>query len=164
MQKMAQLLCVGALAASVALPAAAQVEKSQEAALTARGEYLVKLGGCNDCHTDGFAASDAKTPMKDWLTGSALGFNGPWGTTYATNLRLLVHGMSEAQWLEELRTMNPKPPMPWWALKWMTQDDQRAVYAFIHSLGPAGQATPNDLPPGATPTTPVVAWPGAPPK
>ncbi len=135
---MNQLLCGCALAATMALPAVAQVEKPQEAAWTARGEYLVKLGGCNDCHTDGFAASNAETPMKDWLMGSGLGFSGPWGTTYATNLRLLVHGMSEAQWLEEIRTMNPKPPMPWWALKWMTQDDQRAVYML--SIRSARQA------------------------
>lgn len=140
------------------------VPAQQNAALVARGSYLVKLGGCNDCHTDGFAESAAKTPQKNWLEGSPLGFHGPWGTTYAVNLRLLIHGMSEAQWLEEVRTMHPKPPMPEWALKWMTTNDRRAVYAFVRSLGPAGKPAPDDLPPGATPKTPVVSWPMPPTK
>lgn len=65
--------------------------------------------------------------------------------------------MTEAQWLEEVRTMRPKPPMPWWALRWMTPEDQSALYAFIHALGPAGNPAPADLPPGAAPRTPVVS-------
>jgi|GEM_PF-4118607 hypothetical protein len=32
------------------------------AALVERGRYLIEIGGCNDCHTDGFAEADAKTP------------------------------------------------------------------------------------------------------
>lgn len=47
----------------------------------ARGKYLLYLGSCNDCHTDGFAASDGKLPEKEWLLGGPLGFNGPWGTS-----------------------------------------------------------------------------------
>lgn len=163
--KVAAFCCAAALAAGfpfcTAAPAAGA--SGQDAGLVARGRYLVKLGGCNDCHTDGFTAADAKTPEKDWLEGSRLGWHGPWGTTYSVNLRLLVHGMTEAQWLEEVRTMRPKPPMPWWSLRWMTPEDQRAVYAFIRYLGPAGSPAPDDLPPGAAPSGPAVSFP-MPPK
>ena len=48
----------------------------------ARGRYLVQIGGCNDCHTPGYAMSGGKVPEKQWLTGDAVGWNGPWGTTY----------------------------------------------------------------------------------
>ena len=151
------LLAIGM--ALCALPACAQ-----NAAQIARGRYLIKIGGCNDCHTDGFAQSDAKTPEKDWLEGSALGFYGPWGTTYATNLRLLIGDMTEAQWLELVRTTQSNPPMPWWALRWMTPQNQQAVYAYIRSLGPAGKETPQDLPPGVSPPPPVLSWPMPPAK
>ncbi|MGH7110620.1 MAG: hypothetical protein ACREFK_09335 [Stellaceae bacterium] len=132
---------------------------AQNAARIARGRYLVKLGGCNDCHTDGFTESNAKVPERDWLEGSALGWHGPWGTTYPVNLRLLVGSMSEGQWLEYLRTMQPKPPMPWWALRWMTPQDQRAVYVYIRHLGPTGKKAPADLPPGVSPLPPFVSFP-----
>ena len=57
----------------------------------ARGRYLVKLGSCNDCHTADYAPHDGKVPESQWLLGGgSLGFNGPWGTTYAPNLRLTM--------------------------------------------------------------------------
>jgi hypothetical protein len=132
---------------------------AQNAAQIARGRYLIKLGGCNDCHTDAFAESNAKVPEQKWLEGSVLGWYGPWGTTYPVNLRLLVQGMTEAQWLEHLRTMQPKPPMPWWSLRWMTPQDQRAVYVYIRHLGPAGKNAPTALPPGVSPPPPFVSFP-----
>ena len=52
------------------------------------GSYLVTVGGCNDCHTAGYAESAGEVPESDWLQGDSLGWQGPWGTTYATNLRL----------------------------------------------------------------------------
>ena len=49
--------------------------------MTARGKYVVTIGGCNDCHTPGYAEKEGKVPEKDWLTGDILGWRGPWGTT-----------------------------------------------------------------------------------
>ena len=76
-----------------------------------RGRYLVRISGCNDCHTPGYPESGGKTPEKLWLTGSPLGWRGPWGTTYASNLRLVMHNMTEAQWLKHAR-VEWRPPMP----------------------------------------------------
>ena len=46
----------------------------------ARGRYLSLVGGCNDCHTSGFAPSGGKVPEDKWLLGEGvLGFRGPWG-------------------------------------------------------------------------------------
>ena len=69
-----------------------------------RGRYLVQIAGCNDCHTPGYPESAGKVDEKLWLTGSPLGWRGPWGTTYATNLRLVAQTMTEAQWLKRARS------------------------------------------------------------
>jgi mono/diheme cytochrome c family protein len=45
------------------------------------GRYLVQTSGCNDCHTPGYMQHDGKVPEAEWLTGDAMGWQGPWGTT-----------------------------------------------------------------------------------
>ena len=124
------------------------------------GRYLVKIGGCNDCHTPAYGMKAGNVPEKDWLTGDAVGWQGPWGTTYATNLRLLFAGMSEKQWLDHARTMQSRPPMPWFVLRQMHEGDLKAIHAYIRSLGPAGQASPAALPPGQAANGPVIRFPG----
>ena len=116
----------------------------------ARGMYLLRIAGCNDCHTPGYAENGGVAPTSAWLTGSPVGFRGPWGTTYATNLRLVMARMSEAQWLQRAR-QPMRPPMPWFALRDMSNDDLRAIFAAVRQLGPAGQATPTFVPPGQMP-------------
>lgn len=125
-----------------------------------RGRYLVKVTGCNDCHTAGYAQSAGKVPEKDWLQGEHLGWQGPWGTTYATNLRLHFSQLSEAQWLQQARSMQARPPMPWFALRDMKESDLKAIYAFIKAAGPAGQPAPAYVPPGQPVQGPVVKFPG----
>lgn len=115
-----------------------------------RGRYLIKIGGCNDCHTAGYLERGMGVPEKEWLTGS-LGFNGAWGTSYPANLRLSVQSADEDGWVSAMRTRNGLPPMPWVALKEMSENDLRAIYKYIHSLGPAGEPMPAALAPGVTP-------------
>lgn len=55
-----------------------------------RGRYLVQVVGRNDCHTQGYPEAGGKVDEKLWLSGSTLGWRGPWGTTYAVNLRLVA--------------------------------------------------------------------------
>ncbi|HQR97693.1 MULTISPECIES: c-type cytochrome [unclassified Polaromonas] len=137
-------------------PAAAQAGNNDE---ILRGRYLVETTGCNDCHTPGYAAKDGKVDEKLWLTGDAVGWAGPWGTTYATNLRLLMAGMTRQQWLVHARSMKPRPPMPWFNLRAMTDADLQAIHAYILSLGPAGAPAPASLPPGRKAAGPVVQFP-----
>lgn len=128
--------------------------------LLERGQYLVKITGCNDCHTAGYAQSGGKTPKQDWLQGDTVGWQGPWGTTYATNLRLHFSRLTEKQWLEQARTMQARPPMPWFALRDMSEADLKAIYAYMRAAGPAGQAAPAYGPPGAAVQGPIVRFPG----
>ncbi len=112
-----------------------------------RGRYLVAVGGCNDCHTAGFAEALGAIDENLRLLGSPVGFSGPWGVTYAGNLRLAAQRMTLNQWLQ--RVSNPGlPPMPWPSLLAMTHDDKIAVYTYLKSLGPAGVESPANQPPG----------------
>jgi mono/diheme cytochrome c family protein len=128
-----------------------------------RGRYVALIGGCNDCHTAGYALSGGKTPEKDWLTGDGVGWNGPWGTTYPTNLRLSMQELTEAQWVKKAKTLTARPPMPWFNLHAMTERDLRALYRYVRHLGPAGKPAPAYLPPDQKPPQPFVQFP-APPK
>jgi mono/diheme cytochrome c family protein len=124
-----------------------------------RGRYVVRITGCNDCHTAGFAQTGGKVEESEWLMGDRLGWHGPWGTTYAVNLRLLMNSLTEEQWVLLARNMQPRPPMPWWAVRDMSQEDLKAVYAYVKWLGPAGEPAPSYLPPGQQPAGPVVQFP-----
>lgn len=125
----------------------------------ALGRYLVKTAGCNDCHSPGYIQQGGNTPESTWLTGDALGWRGPWGTTYATNLRLFMANMSEAQWLHHARHMEPRPPMPWFNVRAMSDGDLRAIYRYVRAAGPAGQPAPAAVPPGQAAAGPVVLFP-----
>ena len=106
-----------------------------------RGRYLVGASGCNDCHTPGFPESGGKIPQARWLTGSPVGFQGPWGTSYPVNPRLYTQQLTEAQWLARVR-QPMRPPMPWFNLRDMKDADLIAMYRFIRALGPAGEPAP----------------------
>jgi mono/diheme cytochrome c family protein len=122
-----------------------------------RGRYLVRISGCNDCHTPGYMESAGQVDEARYLTGSPLGWTGPWGTTYASNLRLVAHGMTEDQWLVHARAQW-RPPMPWFAVRDMRDDDVRAIYRYLRHLGPAGSPAPVALPPGQQAPLPHFAF------
>jgi mono/diheme cytochrome c family protein len=145
---------------------AADAPKTQAASSKelARGKYIVQIGGCNDCHTPGYAMSGGKVPEKDWLVGDQLGWRGAWGTTYPVNLRLYMQKLTEAQWLKTAKSIETRPPMPWFALHAMTDADLRALYRFVRHLGPAGAEAPAYVPPDKEPKPPYVQFPGPPPK
>ena len=157
------LLVAAALAAPLAAPCADAAKPAPDAAASRqveRGRYLVRIGGCNDCHTPGYAINGGEAPVQQWLVGDRLGMQGPWGTTYPTNLRLFITSMNEQQWVRHARSMQPRPPMPWFNVRAMTDDDLRAIYAFVRTLGAAGQPAPAALPPGVAASGPTVRWPG----
>ena len=144
---------------AVVLAAAPVHAQKSDDAQVKRGRYLVQIGGCNDCHTPGYPEKGGKVPEAQWLTGDALGWHGPWGTTYATNLRLSLQDLSEDQWVKKAKTLTARPPMPWFNVRAMTTGDLRAMYRYIRHLGPAGKPAPASLPPDKTPPQPYVAFP-----
>ena len=57
------------------------------------------------------------------------------------------------------KTAEYRPPMPWFNLHAMTEQDLRAMYRFVRSLGPGGEPAPAYVPPGQTPAGPYVSFP-----
>jgi mono/diheme cytochrome c family protein len=146
---LALLACAGAFAGPT------EASKDQ----LRRGRYLIQVAGCNDCHTPNYGPKNGQVDEKLWLTGDALGWAGPWGTTYASNLRLMMANMSEQQWIHHARNMQPRPPMPWFNVRAMSDADLKAIYAFTRSLGPRGAPVPAYVPPGKKAAGPVVQFP-----
>jgi mono/diheme cytochrome c family protein len=146
----------------VSLPVMAQEKKKADPQVQ-RGRYLIKITGCNDCHTAGYAPTGGKIPESEWLTGDALGWRGPWGTTYPTNLRLYMQDLTEDQWVKKGKTLMTRPPMPWFNVRDMSSSDLRAIYRYVRHLGAAGKPAPAHVPPDQTPAGPYVQFP-APPK
>ena len=95
--------------------------------------------------------------------GTRLGWRGPWGTTYASNLRLVTQSLNEEGWLRHLHTRAMRPPMPSYVFRDMTEQEIRDIYKFIRSLGPAGGPVPAYVPPDQEPKPPYVQWPSPPP-
>jgi mono/diheme cytochrome c family protein len=149
-------------AAALALPAYAQ-QKADDP-LVKRGRYLTAIAGCNDCHTPQYPEKGGNVPETQWLTGDALGWQGPWGTTYPTNLRLYMQDLTEEQWLKKAKALNARPPMPWFNVRNMSTADLRAFYRYVRHLGPAGKPAPAYVPPGQAASGPVVKFPEPPKK
>lgn len=146
-----------------AAPAVSPAQGRSADPMVERGRYLTQVSGCNDCHTPGYVLNDGKTPESLWLTGDALGWQGPWGTTYATNLRLFVPQLGEDGWVQFARSFRARPPMPWFNVAAMSESDLRAMYRYIDSLGRAGVPAPAYVAPGRPVAGPVVVFPAPPP-
>ncbi|HOP17482.1 MAG: cytochrome C [Chromatiaceae bacterium] len=135
---------------------------STDAEMIERGRYIAQVGGCNDCHTSGYLLGNGEISESQWLKGDTFGWRGPWGTTYAPNLRLYVKDMSEDQWVVACRTLKRRPPMPWYTVNMMHEQDLRALYRFIVSLGAPGNPAPSYLPPDEEPPAPYALFPAPP--
>lgn len=154
--------CSGPAAATPTESSSTPAEYVTAAGDIEAGRYLVKIGGCNDCHTPGYVEglmmSGEAMPEADWLMGSDVGFSGPWGVSYPANLRLSLQNMSEEQFLELSRAGQGRPPMPWPSLQAMSDKDLKAIYAYVLSLGPKGQPVPAALSPGVAPDRPHIPF------
>jgi cytochrome c553 len=147
-----------------ALPVVAQSKPSND--LIARGRYLATVGGCGDCHAPKTASgqpdttrllagspSNAPTPSKPVKRGEVVSsagstaFHGPWGISYAANLTPdpetgIAKEYTEASFIQAMRTgKSPDggtilPPMPWQNYAKATDDDLKALWAYLLSIKP----------------------------
>ena len=134
-------------------------QPAERSADVERGRYVIEIMGCNDCHTPNYMGSGSALPEEDWLVGGDLGFHGPWGTAYPSNLRLLLNNISEDDWLVLARQMRQDSPMSWVRLPKATERDLRAVYRIVKYLGPKGIPAPASLPAGVVPKTDYIEFP-----
>src|SRR5262245_8325744 len=159
---LAVVLCSAAVA-SAAPPARSEQIK--------RGEYLVKYGGCNDCHTPSRLHPKLGLPIQDMsrmLSGHPEGAPEPvsqyrapdfvvvgptftsftlsFGTVLAPNLtpdKDTGLGMwTEEMFVTAIRTGKHMggngrlilPPMPWPAMNALTDEDLKAMFAYLQSI------------------------------
>jgi len=135
-----------------------------------RGAYLARVSGCHDCHTPGtlYGAPD----MKRALSGSDLGWKGPWGVSYPNNLTPdAATGLGT--WTdEEIRRAIQNgvrkngspvaPPMPWPNFAHFTRQDAMAIIAYLRSIPAVVHKVPDRVPPNGTPLGPVLDFPPPP--
>ena len=146
-----------------------------------RGRYLVTIMSCNDCHTPGYLYGAPDTSRR--LSGSDLGWTGPWGVVHARNLTpdttTGIGNWTIEQIVTALRTGNTPdgsqlaPIMPWMNYsEILDQDDAVAIASYLKSLPPIVHKNLDRIPPGQKPTgalvtfSPPPAWdipPGQPP-
>jgi len=144
-------------AAVVAIIAASQTVSAQStaasAALVARGNYIVNsLAACANCHTP---RNPDGSPQKGKDFAGGLPFDDPViGTVYARNLTpdkdTGIGSWTDAQILTAFRTGKSKegdvlmPPMPYEIFNNMSDDDAKAVVAYLRSLPAVHNEVPTD--------------------
>ncbi|MQU72754.1 c-type cytochrome, partial [Sinorhizobium meliloti] len=111
----------------------------------ARGEYLVTMGGCNDCHTPGYFFG--KPDSSRFLGGSDVGFEIPGegvfvGRNITPDKETGIGSWTREQIVTAIQTgQRPDgrmlaPIMPWHAFAQLTKEDAGAIAAFLQSLKP----------------------------
>ena len=136
----------------------------------ARGKRVAYTSGCIDCHTPGtFYGMPDTTRM---LSGSELGWEGPWGVSYPRNLtpdmETGLGSWTEEQIVAAVRTgIRPDktpllPPMPWPMYAHLTDEDAQSLAAYLKSLPPISHKAPDVIPPGQPATGPRLSFPPPP--
>ena len=111
------------------------------------GTYLVDQAGCIDCHTAQVRGQNVSG--MDFAGGFP--FTGPWGTVASANITPDPSGISyydEALFLNVMRTglvrgRKLSPIMPVMVYKNLTDDDLKAIFAFLRTTKPVKHRVDN---------------------
>lgn len=133
-------------------PVNAPVPESNRGNAVAYGDYLVRMGACRDCHTPADAQGQA-VPGMDFAGGFVL--TGPYGQVASVNITPAPSGIpyyTDELFLEMMRTGRVKArkihdAMPWIGYGQQTDDDLKAIFAYIKTLSPVPHRVDNSLPP-----------------
>jgi mono/diheme cytochrome c family protein len=116
-----------------------------------RGDYLVTIGGCRDCHT--VQRNGQRNAALD-LSGGFL-LRGPWGEVASVNLTPDPSGIpyyDEGLFLEVMHTGYVKARkisqiMPWWSFRHLTDEDLKAMFAYLRTVPAVKHRQDNSKPP-----------------
>lgn len=171
---------VGAVVILFASAQGSSAQQPQNNAVVERGRYLVRITGCHDCHSPKVkgmtpdldralsgrpATTSLPTPSKDEVHASPdlTAWTGPWGSSIAANLTPdaatgLGNRYNEASFIATMRTgKKPNgtpvmPPMPSDVYQNMTDDDLKAIFAYLKTLKPIRNAVYAGITPPAAST------------
>jgi len=171
------------MAAALLVPTPVMAQGGAVSPPAKRGEYLVSITACHDCHTPLTAGPEGPAPdMKRALSGhpeamkitapavtsapwmgaftpTLTAWSGPWGVSFAANLTPdpetgVLRDFSEQQFIQTMRTgrhlgqgRQILPPMPWQVYGNMTDEDLKAVYAYLRQIPPIKNKVPDPIPP-----------------
>jgi len=133
--------------------------------LIERGEYLASIMDCTGCHTPGALAG--APDFERYLGGSNIGFQIPGlGVFYPPNLTPDIETGLGKWSAEEIMLavrggLRPDerelvPIMPWPSYAVLTDEDARALVAYLKSLPPMKFRAPGPFGDGETPTAPYL--------
>jgi hypothetical protein len=134
-------------------PVTSPVPESSSTDPVRRGEYLVGISGCSDCHT----LARQGQPVSDLAFAGGFELKGPFGTVTSANITPDPSGISyydENLFIRVIRTgkvgaRTLNPIMPWIAYQNMTDDDLKAEFAYLRTLKPVHHRVDNTLAPTA---------------
>jgi mono/diheme cytochrome c family protein len=118
------------------------------------GWYLVRIAQCNDCHTPSDEKGNFRTDM---MFGGGARMKGPWGDVVTPNITSDPSGIShydEAMFIKTIRTGRASggvrqlnPLMPYSYFRNMTDDDLKAIFAYLRTVKPVRHHVDNSEPP-----------------
>jgi hypothetical protein len=112
-----------------------------------RGAFLVTIASCRDCHTP----MDKGTPLPNMEMAGGQIFEGPWGRVATSNLTTDPSGIpyyDETLFLQAMRTGYVRARlinqiMPWRNYAGMTDDDLKAIFAYLKTVKPIHHVVDN---------------------
>jgi cytochrome c553 len=130
----------------VTAPVAVDVSTTEK-----RGEYLVKMAACADCHT----AQEKGQPIPGMEFAGGFLFHEPKGDVVSTNISPSPSGIAyynDATFIQALREgkVGARPlraSMPWYFFGKMSDDDLRSIFAYLKTVKPVKHQIDNFEPP-----------------
>jgi len=112
-------------------------------------------------HPEGMKLPPAPPPSGPWMASVAAtmtAWAGPWGVSYTANLtpdpETGLGRWTEQQFVDTLRSgrhlgrgREILPPMPWPAIRNMTDEDLKAIFAYLRTIPAVTNRVPDPLPP-----------------
>jgi mono/diheme cytochrome c family protein len=136
---------------NVPQPVDAAVAAPDQSTPVARGDYLVRMADCTDCHTP--KEDGQPMPGMDFAGGFLM--HEPTGDVFSHNITPAASGIgyyNDNSFVQAMRTgkvgaRRLHASMPWYFYGKMTDDDLRSMFAFLQTLKPVKHQLDNTEPP-----------------
>lgn len=143
---------VNRLINTVPEPVEAPVPEPNRSNQIAYGDYMVRMSACRDCHTP---ANDQGQAVPNMEFAGGFPLIGPYGQVASTNITPAPSGIpyyTEDLFLEMMRTGRVRSrklhdAMPWSLYGRQTDEDLKAIFAYLKTLPPVQHRVDNTLPP-----------------
>jgi len=132
-------------------PVDAAVPAPDQSTPVTRGNYLVRMGACEDCHTP----QEKGQPMPGMDFAGGFLMHEPQRDVVSANITPAASGIgyyNDASFVQAMRIgkVGARPlhaSMPWYFYGKMTEDDLKSVFAFLQTVKPVKHQVDNTEPP-----------------